>query len=47
MGAEIPCGDLITIPGTDDFGSGQQLAGGGEELVSGKDGLEVDVAHPQ
>ena len=40
-------GDLITIPGTDDFGSGQQLAGGGEELVSGKDGLEVDVAHPQ
>ena len=40
-------GDLITIPGTDDLGSGQRLASSGEELVSGKDGLEEDVAHPQ
>ena len=40
-------GGLIKIPGTDDIGSRQQLAVGGEELVLGKDGLEEDVAHPQ
>ena len=38
-------GDLIQIPGTSDIGGRQQLAGGGEELVSGKDGLEEDVVH--
>ena len=33
-------GDLLQIPGADDLGGGQQLNGGGEELVPGKEGLE-------
>ena len=51
-GFQHPCtppgdGDLITIPGTDDLGSGKRLTSSGEELVLGKDSLEEDVAHPQ
>ena len=33
-------GDLFQIPGTGDLGGGRRLAGGGEEIVSGKEGLE-------
>ena len=40
-------GDFIKIPGTDDLGRGQQLAGGVEKCVSGEDGLKEDDAHPQ
>ena len=39
--------DLITIPGTDDLGIGKQLDSGGQELISGEEGLEEDVANPQ
>ena len=33
-------GDLLQIPGAGDLGDGRQLAGGGEELGLGKEGLE-------
>ena len=31
--------DLLQIPGTFHLGGGRKLAGGGEELVPGKEGL--------
>ena len=33
-------GDLLQIPGEGDLESGQRLTGSGEELGSGKEGLE-------
>ena len=33
-------GDLLQIPGTGDLINGQRVAGGGEELCLGEDGLE-------
>ena len=33
-------GDLLQIPGASDLGDRQRLAGGGEELEPGKEGLE-------
>ena len=38
-------GNLIQIPGTGDIGGIRRLAGGGEELVPGKVGVEEDDAH--
>ena len=39
-------GDLPQIPDMGDLSGGQRLAGGGEELVPGKEVFEEDVAHP-
>ena len=33
-------GNLLQVPGAGDLGGGQQLAGSGEELDPGKEGLE-------
>ena len=40
-------GDLLQTPSAGDISDGQQLAGGGEEIGPGKDGLEEDVADTQ
>ena len=40
-------GDLLQIPRAGDLGNGKRLAGGGEEIGSGKDGVEKDVADTQ
>ena len=38
-------GDLLQIPRAGDLGDIQRLAGGGEELGLGKDGVEEDIIH--
>ena len=40
-------GDLLQIPRAGDLGDIRQLAGGGEELGPGEDGVEEDVEHTQ
>ena len=40
-------GDLLQIPRAGYLGNRRPLAGGGEELGTGKDGVEEDVAHTQ
>ena len=40
-------GDLLQIPAAGDLGGKQRMAGGGEEPVLLKAGLEEDVTHPQ
>ena len=39
-------GDLLQIPGTGDLGGRQRLAGGGNKLVLGEDGMEEDDVNP-
>ena len=45
----LPPGDggLILIPGMGDLSVRRRLAGGGQELVTGKGGLEDDDNNPQ
>ena len=41
------CDDLLPIPGAGGIGGGRRLAGSGQEVVTGKVGVEEDENNPQ